>query len=136
MSWSNYLDSIKQKCDGLVALGIWGDNGVPWAQEGAQLAAAEVALIANCFTDDTVILNKGFTIAGNRFVATKIDKEDFTMIGKGRKEGNAWSTGPVTVMKIKGAIVFAVGNSEVQGGQVNLAVAHIAEFLRDAGFMP
>lgn len=70
------------------------------------------------------------------FPLAKVDAEDQVLIGKGRKDGNKWETGPFTAMKIKGAIVFAVGNSEVQGGNVNTAVAHIAEFLRDNGYAP
>jgi len=136
MSWAPYLDSIKSKCEGLVALGIYGDNGVPWATEGVNVTAPEMAVLVQAFTGNQDIFNTGFTLEGNKFVLTKVDQEDQIIIGKGRKEGNKWETGPFTAMKIKGAVVFAVGNSEVQGGLVNTAVSHIAEFLRDNGYMP
>lgn len=138
MSWAPYLDSIKSKCDGLVALGIYGDNGVAWATEGCTVTASEISGLCGAFKGSLDLFNHGFTLEGNRFVLTKVDQEDQIMIGKGRKkeEGNKWGTGPFTAMKIKGAMVFAVGNSEIQGGAVNTAVSHIAEFLRDNGYMP
>ena len=132
--WPAGLAGVRSKCDGLVALGIYGDNGVAWTREGVDCTPAETALLAAAFKGDMEVFNSGFTLGGNRFVMTKHDQEDYVLIGKGRKEGNVWSTGPFCAMKINGAIVFAVGNSDVQGGAVNTAVAHIAEYLRDNGY--
>jgi len=74
---------------------------------------AEINTLVRAFTGDMEVFNSGFTLGGNRFVMTKNDSEDMVLIGKGRKEGNVWQTGPFTAMKINGAIVFAVGNADV-----------------------
>lgn len=149
-AWDPYVNSITQTYEAqkaknggsadaaLLAVGIFGDNGARWASTAniAGVTQAECAALARGCNGDAELCGTGFTLAGNKFACTKVDttQTDYCMVGKGKKEANEFGTGAFFAYKVKGAILFAIGNDQAQGGDVNMAVSTIAEYLRGAGY--
>lgn len=133
-AWDAYLDSIQGKCpnDKLAAIGIWGENGSKWACRGIpDLSVAECSAIYNATSD---ACGTGLSLGGQRFAITRVDTEDGVITGKGKKEGNTFSTAVLSIYKINTAFLFAIGESDAQGGNVSLAVGSIADYLKDNGY--
>lgn len=135
MAWDPYVQSIDAKYPNMLkAVGIFGQEGTKWASRGVEINAAEAAAVYNACGGDMSICGSGFTLGGDKMACTRVDGEDGSIIGKGKK-GGANEGCAFFAMKINGAILFAIGNGpDAQGGSINMAVSSIAEYLRENGY--
>ena len=135
-AWEPYLDSIKNNCQNsnLQAIGIIGENGAVWADRNSGMTPAEAAILYKAAeNDDKALFGTGFTVGGQKFACTKVDGDEGTIFGKG-KEGNKFGTGFIAVNRIKGAILFAIGDKDASAGNVSCGVYNIASYLRNNGY--
>jgi len=133
-AWKPYLEMIRQKCPDIKYMGLYGHNGVAWCEEGIGASPEEVVALVNAISDPSHAQINGLTIGGNKFAYAKSDEEEGTLIGKAKSSHPSCASGPLTVMKTTQAVVIAYGPNEIQGGQLNMAVMALGDYLKGINF--
>lgn len=131
MSWQAYVDDHLM-CDvgdgnTLTAAAIIGHDGSVWAQSASfpQLKPEEVSGIMNDFAEPGHLAPTGLFLAGTKYMV--IQGEPGAVI-RGKK-GSAGAT----IKKTGQALIIGIYDEPVTGGQCNMVVERLGDYLIDQG---
>jgi hypothetical protein len=111
--------------------GIFGHNGVAWAQHEINPSIDEITAINNLFSDASPAYAEGFTIGGKKFALVRVEED--MLHGKGKtSSGN--TPNAITIQKTVQSLVVAIGKEDANGGQVSVAVGAIGDYLKQTGY--
>jgi len=131
MSWDSYIDNLighsGDNCDRACIIGL--DGGAPWTSnthaKAIQVQSQEGADIARAMKgkDSSAFATGGIRLEGIKYQFLREEDQVKTVLGK-KKENGA-----ITLQSSKTAIVIGHTAEGKQQGEVNKAVAIIAEYL-------
>ncbi|CAH8262776.1 unnamed protein product [Arabidopsis lyrata] len=126
MSWQSYVDE-HLLCDveghTLTAAAILGQDGSVWAQSDKfpQLKPQEIDGIKKDFEEPGFLAPTGLFLGGEKYMV--IQGEQGAVI-RGKK-----GPGGVTIKKTNQALVFGIYDEPMTGGQCNLVVERLGDYL-------
>ncbi|KAG7579772.1 Profilin superfamily [Arabidopsis thaliana x Arabidopsis arenosa] len=126
MSWQSYVDE-HLLCDveghKLTAAAILGQDGSVWAQSDKfpQLKPQEIDGIKKDFEEAGFLAPTGLFLGGEKYMV--IQGEQGAVI-RGKK-----GPGGVTIKKTNQALVFGIYDEPMTGGQCNLVVERLGDYL-------
>ncbi|VVA99721.1 unnamed protein product [Arabis nemorensis] len=126
MSWQTYVDEHLM-CDVegniLASAAILGQDGSIWAQSAAfpQLKAGEIDGIIKDFNEPGTLAPTGLFLGGAKYMV--IQGEPGAVI-RGKK-----GPGGVTIKKTTQALVIGIYDEPMTGGQCNLVVERLGDYL-------
>ena len=134
MSWDAYVTGptglIARSGQHIESAGIYGINGVTWAQSGLDnLNTEELTTLNYIFDDPSSAQASGFTLNGQQFALLRVDDE--TILQARGKNGQ---TNPLTIQKTNQAFIIGKGKLDGLPGSVSCAVSHIGEYLKGVGY--
>ncbi|KAL1208334.1 Profilin-1 [Cardamine amara subsp. amara] len=126
MSWQSYVDDhLMCEVEGnfLAAAAILGQDGSVWAQSDKfpQLTPAETTGIMKDFEEPGFLAPTGLFLGGEKYMV--IQGEPGAVI-RGKK-----GPGGVTIKKTNQAMVFGIYDEPMTGGQCNLVVERLGDYL-------
>jgi len=139
MSWDSYIDNLiaqskdtagSSHCDKACIIGL--DGGAAWTTaghaNGLKITAQEGQAIANCFKtkDFTAMMAGGVNVEGTKY--NFLREEDKKVVFAKRKDH-----GGMSLQASKTAVVIGHTPEGMQQGNVNKAVAVIADYLESLG---
>jgi profilin len=139
MSWDGYIDTLiaqsvdgngSAHCDSACIIGL--DGGARWTSDahakGMKLSPQEGAAIAACFKsrDFSAFMSNGIRAEGNKYQFLR--EEDSKVVMAKKKD-----LGALTLQSTKTAIIIGHTAEGSQQGNVNKAVAYIADYLEGSG---
>ncbi|KAI8051472.1 putative PFY1-profilin [Syncephalis plumigaleata] len=126
MSWDGYVQMLTGTGK-IQHAAIFGHNGQQWAtSEGFQVAPEEIQNIIAAFTNADNIRASGIRANGTKYFALECDATNLN----GKQGGNG-----ITCVKTNQAVVIGVYESPVVAGEANMAVDHVAKYLRDMNYV-
>ncbi|XP_047308655.1 profilin-1 [Impatiens glandulifera] len=130
MSWQTYVDEhLMCEIDGayLTSAAIIGQDGSIWAQSATfpQLKPAEVTGIVNDFNEPGSLAPTGLYLGGSKYMV--IQGEPGAVI-RGKK-----GPGGATIKKTGQALVFGIYEEPMTGGQCNMIVERLGDYLIEQG---
>ncbi|CAL9195795.1 unnamed protein product [Musa hybrid cultivar] len=131
MSWQTYVDDHLM-CDiddqRLTAAAILGNDGSVWAQSGSfpQFKPEEITAIMTDFDEPGSLAPTGLFLGGTKYMV--IQGEPGAVI-RGKK-----GTGGVTIKKTNLALIIGIYDEPMTGGQCNMVVERLGDYLYDQGF--
>lgn len=131
MSWQTYVDDhLMCEIDGqrLTAAAILGHDGSVWAVSASfpQFKPEEIAAIMTDFVDPGSLAPTGLFLGGTKYMV--IQGEPGAVI-RGKK-----GTGGVTIKKTNLALIIGIYDEPMTGGQCNMVVERLGDYLYDQGF--
>ncbi|CAL9156524.1 profilin-like [Musa acuminata AAA Group] len=131
MSWQTYVDDhLMCEIDGqrLTAAAILGHDGSVWAVSASfpQFKPEEIAAIMTDFVDPGSLAPTGLFLGGTKYMV--IQGEPGVVI-RGKK-----GSGGITVKKTNLALIIGVYDEPMTGGQCNMVVERLGDYLWDQGF--
>ncbi|RRT42020.1 hypothetical protein B296_00043153 [Ensete ventricosum] len=131
MSWQAYVDDhLMCEIDGrhLTAAAILGHDGIVWAQSAnfPQFRPEEIAAIMDDFEEPGSLAPTGLYLDGTKYMV--IQGEPGAVI-RGKK-----SAGGVTIKKTNLALVIGIYDEPMTGGQGNMIVERLGDYLYEQGF--
>jgi profilin len=139
MSWDGYIDTLigqsvdgsgAAHCDSACIIGL--DGGARWTSDahakGMKLTPQEGQAIANCFKnrDFSSFMSNGIRAENNKYQFLR--EEDGKTVMAKKKD-----LGALTLQSTKTAIIIGHTAEGSQQGNVNKAVAYIADYLENSG---
>ncbi|XP_010433105.1 PREDICTED: profilin-2 [Camelina sativa] len=130
MSWQSYVDDHLM-CDvegnHLTHAAIFGQDGSVWAQSASfpQLKPAEIEGINKDFEEAGHLAPTGLFLGGEKYMV--VQGEAGAVI-RGKK-----GPGGVTIKKTTQALVFGIYDEPMTGGQCNLVVERLGDYLIESG---
>ncbi|CAL9126791.1 profilin isoform X1 [Musa acuminata AAA Group] len=131
MSWQTYVDDHLM-CDiddqRLTAAAILGHDGSVWAQSGSfpQFKPEEITAIMTDFDEPGSLAPTGLFLGGTKYMV--IQGEPGAVI-RGKK-----ASGGVTLKKTNLALIIGIYDEPMTGGQCNMVVERLGDYLYDQGF--
>ncbi|CAL9148017.1 unnamed protein product [Musa hybrid cultivar] len=131
MSWQTYVDDhLMCEIDGqrLAAAAILGHDGSVWAVGASfpQFKPEEIAAIMTDFDDPGSLAPTGLFLGGTKYMV--IQGEPGAVI-RGKK-----GSGGITVKKTNLALIIGIYDEPMTGGQCNMVVERLGDYLWDQGF--
>ncbi|CAL9038936.1 profilin-like [Musa acuminata AAA Group] len=131
MSWQTYVDDhLMCEIDGqrLTAAAILGHDGSVWAVSASfpQFKPEEIAAIMTNFVDPGSLAPTGLFLGGTKYMV--IQGEPGVVI-RGKK-----GSGGITVKKTNLALIIGIYDEPMTGGQCNMVVERLGDYLWDQGF--
>ncbi|KAJ8491693.1 hypothetical protein OPV22_013414 [Ensete ventricosum] len=131
MSWQTYVDDhLMCEIDGqhLTAAAILGHDGSVWAVSASfpQFKPEEITAIMADFDEPGSLAPTGLFLGGTKYMV--IQGEPGAVI-RGKK-----GTGGITVKKTNLALIIGVYDEPMTGGQCNMVVERLGDYLWDQGF--
>eukprot|EP00043_Microstomoeca_roanoka_P001408 m.32516 g.32516 ORF g.32516 m.32516 type:complete len:129 (-) comp10799_c0_seq1:787-1173(-) len=128
MSWQSYVDQNLIGTGKVSKAAIHGHDGNPWAtSSGFNVTADEVKALMRCFDDQTPLYQTGIVLGGNKYMFLRANPGRSLM---GRKGGDAGCI----VVKTNQAVLVGVYEGGLQGGDCNLVVENLADYLVNNGY--
>ncbi|CAD5164848.1 profilin [Musa acuminata AAA Group] len=131
MSWQTYVDDhLMCEIDGqrLTAAAILGHDGSVWAVSASfpQFKPEEITAIMTDFVDPGSLAPTGLFLGGTKYMV--IQGEPGVVI-RGKK-----GSGGITVKKTNLALIIGIYDEPMTGGQCNMVVERLGDYLWDQGF--
>ncbi|CAL9108617.1 unnamed protein product [Musa acuminata var. zebrina] len=131
MSWQTYVDDhLMCEIDGqhLTAAAILGHDGSVWAVSASfpQFKPEEITTIMTDFVDPGSLAPTGLFLGGTKYMV--IQGEPGVVI-RGKK-----GSGGITVKKTNLALIIGIYDEPMTGGQCNMVVERLGDYLWDQGF--
>ncbi|RWW29663.1 hypothetical protein BHE74_00037374 [Ensete ventricosum] len=131
MSWQTYVDDhLMCEIDDqhLTSAAIFGHDGSVWAQSDAfpQCKPEEITAIMTDFDEPGSLAPTGLYLGGTKYMV--IQGEPGAVI-RGKK-----GTGGVTIKKTNLALIIGIYDEPMTGGQCNVVVERLGDYLYDQGF--
>ncbi|KAG6494469.1 profilin-like [Zingiber officinale] len=131
MSWQTYVDEhLLCDIDGqkLKAAAIIGHDGSPWAQSPSfpEFKPEEISAIMTDFDVPGSLAPTGLFLGGLKYMV--IQGEPGAVI-RGKK-----GTGGITIKKTNLALIIGIYDEPMTGGQCNMVVERLGDYLYDLGF--
>ncbi|XP_074591874.1 profilin-like [Curcuma longa] len=131
MSWQTYVDDhLLCDIDGqqLKAAAILGLDGSVWAVSPSfpESKPEEIAAIMADFNEPGTLAPTGLYLGGSKYMV--IQGEPGVVI-RGKK-----GTGGITVKKTNLALIIGIYDEPMTGGQCNMVVERLGDYLYDLGF--
>ncbi|CAL9091872.1 unnamed protein product [Musa textilis] len=131
MSWQAYVDDhLMCEIDGmlLTAAAILGLDGSVWAQSATfpQFKPEEITAIMTDFEEPGSLAPTGLYLGGTKYMV--IQGEPGAVI-RGKK-----GSGGVTIKKTNLALIIGIYDEPMTGGQCNMIVERLGDYLYDQGF--
>ncbi|KAJ8471409.1 hypothetical protein OPV22_025752 [Ensete ventricosum] len=131
MSWQTYVDDhLMCEIDDqhLTSAAIFGHDGSVWAQSDAfpQFKPEEITAIMTDFDEPGSLAPTGLYLGGTKYMV--IQGEPGAVI-RGKK-----GTGGVTIKKTNLALIIGIYDEPMTGGQCNVVVERLGDYLYDQGF--
>ncbi|URE40729.1 hypothetical protein MUK42_16739 [Musa troglodytarum] len=131
MSWQTYVDDhLMCEIDGqhLTAAAILGHDGSVWAVSASfpQFKPEEITAIMTDFDEPGSLAPTGLFLGGTKYMV--IQGEPGAVI-RGKK-----GTGGITVKKTNLALIIGIYDEPMTGGQCNMVVERLGDYLCDQGF--
>ncbi|THU70002.1 hypothetical protein C4D60_Mb08t20390 [Musa balbisiana] len=131
MSWQTYVDDhLMCEIDGqrLTAAAILGHDGSVWAVSASfpQFKPEEITAIMTDFDDPGSLAPTGLFLGGTKYMV--IQGEPGAVI-RGKK-----GSGGITVKKTNLALIIGIYDEPMTGGQCNMIVERLGDYLWDQGF--
>ncbi|WOK93852.1 hypothetical protein Cni_G02553 [Canna indica] len=131
MSWQTYVDDhLMCEIDGqhLKAAAILGHDGSVWAQSESfpEFKPEEINAIMADFEDPGSLAPTGLYLGGTKYMV--IQGEPGAVI-RGKK-----GTGGITVKKTNLSVIIGIYDEPMTGGQCNMVVERLGDYLYDQGF--
>ncbi|XP_074578071.1 profilin [Curcuma longa] len=131
MSWQTYVDDhLLCEIDGqnLKAAAIIGHDGSVWAKSPAfpEVKPEEISAIMADFDNPGSLAPTGLFLGGLKYMV--IQGEPGAVI-RGKK-----GTGGITVKKTNLALIIGIYDEPMTGGQCNMVVERLGDYLYDLGF--
>ncbi|CAL9777179.1 unnamed protein product [Musa acuminata subsp. burmannicoides] len=131
MSWQTYVDDhLMCEIDGqrLTAAAILAHDGSVWAVSASfpQFKPEEIAAIMTDFDDPGSLAPTGLFLGGTKYMV--IQGEPGAVI-RGKK-----GSGGITVKKTNLALIIGIYDEPMTGGQCNMVVERLGDYLWDQGF--
>ncbi|CAL9132907.1 unnamed protein product [Musa textilis] len=131
MSWQTYVDDhLMCEIDGqhLTAAAILGHDGSVWAVSASfpQVKPEEITAIMTDFDEPGSLAPTGLFLGGTKYMV--IQGEPGAVI-RGKK-----GTGGITVKKTNLALIIGIYDEPMTGGQCNMVVERLGDYLCDQGF--
>jgi len=131
MSWQAYVDDylMAELPNGatLTHAAIYGHDGSEWAKTSdmPEFTDAEFEALVAGFEDSTPLMGSGIKCAGTKYMFIVSDNQNI----RGRLGGD----GGITAHKTNQAVLVGIYKEPAQSGDVEVAVAKVADYLRDSG---
>ncbi|KAG6496919.1 profilin-like [Zingiber officinale] len=131
MSWQTYVDDhLLCDIDGqqLKAAAILGHDGSIWAVSPSfpQFKPEEISAIIADFNEPGTLAPTGLFLGGSKYMV--IQGETGVVI-RGKK-----GTGGITIKKTNLALIIGIYDEPMTGGQCNMVVERLGDYLYDLGF--
>ncbi|CAL9105689.1 unnamed protein product [Musa textilis] len=131
MSWQTYVDDhLMCEIDDqhLTAAAILGHDGSVWAQSASfpQFKPEEITAIMTDFDEPGSLAPTGLYLGGTKYMV--IQGEPGAVI-RGKK-----GSGGVTIKKTNLALIIGIYDEPMTGGQCNMVVERLGDYLYDQGF--
>mmetsp|Transcript_28879 Transcript_28879/g.81335 ORF Transcript_28879/g.81335 Transcript_28879/m.81335 type:complete len:133 (+) Transcript_28879:244-642(+) len=132
MSWQAYVDDylLAELPNGatLSHAAIIGHDGSEWAKSPnfPEFSDAEWDVVMKGFGDQSVLTSGGVKIAGEKYM--------FIMSDGSNIRCRAGKNGGLTLHKTAQAVLLGIYQEPAQSGDVEVAVAKVADYLRESGY--
>eukprot|EP01147_Barroeca_monosierra_P002083 gene2083-5142_t len=127
MSWQSYVDQQLLATGKVSKAAIHGLDGNPWATSaGFTVSPDEVRKLLPAFEDETPLYQSGIILGGVKYMFLRCEGRSLI----GRKGGDAGCI----VVKTTQAILIGVYEGGLQGGDCNLVVEKLADYLVSSGY--
>jgi len=131
MSWQAYVDDylLAELPNGatLTHAAIFGQDGSEWAKssEFPEISDEEFEHLMKGFEDQSVLTSNGVRVADKKYVFILSDNQNIRCRA---------GSGGLTAHKTEQAVLLGIYDEPAQSGDVEVAVAKVADYLRESGY--